>query len=35
VKDRGIGLGAEEIPRIFDLFIQVGSSVERSTTGLG
>jgi PAS domain S-box-containing protein len=35
VKDHGIGLGAEEIPRIFDLFVQVDSTVERSTTGLG
>jgi PAS domain S-box-containing protein len=35
VKDQGIGLSADELPRIFDLFVQADTSLERSTSGLG
>jgi PAS domain S-box-containing protein len=35
VRDNGIGIAAEQVPRIFDMFAQVDSSMERSSTGLG
>jgi len=35
VKDRGAGIPAEMLPRIFDMFVQVDSSLERSQGGLG
>jgi CheY-like chemotaxis protein/two-component sensor histidine kinase len=35
VRDRGIGIAAEHLPRIFDMFIQVDTSLERSRDGLG
>ena len=35
VRDRGIGIGADQIPRIFDMFMQVNTSLERSASGLG
>jgi CheY-like chemotaxis protein/anti-sigma regulatory factor (Ser/Thr protein kinase) len=35
VRDDGIGIPAESIPRIFDMFSQVDRSIERSTGGLG
>ena len=35
VKDEGVGLSADELPRIFDLFVQADTSLERSTSGLG
>ena len=35
VQDTGIGIPAEALPRIFDMFAQVERSVERSEGGLG
>jgi PAS domain S-box-containing protein len=35
VQDNGIGIPAEALPRIFDMFSQVDRTVERSTGGLG
>jgi signal transduction histidine kinase/ActR/RegA family two-component response regulator len=35
VKDNGIGIGPEMLPRIFDLFVQAKRSVDRSEGGLG
>ncbi|MGH8659221.1 MAG: hybrid sensor histidine kinase/response regulator [Gammaproteobacteria bacterium] len=35
VRDSGIGIAAEELPRIFDMFTQVDTSLERSRSGLG
>jgi len=35
VKDSGIGISAEVLPRIFDMFTQAGLPVERSQGGLG
>ncbi len=35
VKDNGIGIAAEHLSRIFELFSQVDSSLERSRGGLG
>ncbi|MFL6194832.1 MAG: ATP-binding protein, partial [Thermoanaerobaculia bacterium] len=35
VKDDGIGIGPELLPRIFDLFIQGEQSLDRSAGGLG
>ena len=35
VRDTGIGLAAEHLASIFDLFTQIDTSLERSATGLG
>jgi signal transduction histidine kinase len=35
VRDSGIGIAADELPRVFDMFMQVDSSLERSRSGLG
>ena len=35
VQDDGIGIPAEELPRVFDMFSQVDRSLERSQGGLG
>jgi CheY-like chemotaxis protein len=35
VKDTGIGIAAKDLPRLFDLFTRVDTSLERSQSGLG
>ncbi len=35
VRDTGIGIAPEVLPRIFDLFTQLGQQTERSQSGLG
>ncbi len=35
VRDSGIGIAADQLPRIFDMFVQVDTSLERSVNGLG
>ena len=35
VRDLGIGIAADELPRIFDMFVQIDTSLERSVSGLG
>jgi PAS domain S-box-containing protein len=35
VKDNGIGIAAENLPRLFEMFAQVDTSLERSRDGLG
>jgi PAS domain S-box-containing protein len=35
VRDDGIGIPREQLPRIFDLFVQVDTSLERAASGLG
>ena len=35
VRDIGIGISAEQLPRIFDMFVQIDTSLERSVSGLG
>ena len=35
VRDTGIGIAADQIGRVFNLFAQVDTSLERSVTGLG
>ncbi len=35
VRDNGIGIAADQLPRLFDMFAQVDTSLERSRGGLG
>jgi CheY-like chemotaxis protein len=35
VRDNGIGIAPEQRPRLFDMFVQVDTSLERSRDGLG
>jgi PAS domain S-box-containing protein len=35
VKDQGMGIAADQLTRIFDMFTQVDSSLERARSGLG
>ena len=35
VRDNGIGIAAEHLPRLFEMFAQVDTSLERSRDGLG
>ncbi len=35
VRDNGIGIAADQIPRLYDMFAQVDTSLERSRGGLG
>jgi len=35
VKDKGIGIAADQLPRVFEMFTQVDQSLERSQGGLG
>src|SRR5262249_5906322 len=35
IRDTGIGIAVEQLPRLFDMFTQVDSSLERTRDGLG
>jgi len=35
LKDNGIGIAIQELPRIFEMFVQIDTSLERSVSGLG
>ena len=35
VRDTGIGIAADQLDRIFDMFVQLDTSLERSVSGLG
>lgn len=35
VRDNGIGIVADQLPRLFEMFMQVDTSLERSVSGLG
>ncbi|MCA1807680.1 MAG: response regulator, partial [Actinobacteria bacterium] len=35
VRDTGVGIAADQLPRIFDMFTQIDTSLERSVSGLG
>jgi len=34
-RDNGIGIAANQLPRIFEMFVQIDTSLERSVSGLG
>jgi PAS domain S-box-containing protein len=35
VRDNGVGIAADQMARIFEMFVQVDTSIERSASGLG
>jgi PAS domain S-box-containing protein len=35
VRDNGVGIAADQLPHIFDMFVQIDTSLERSVSGLG
>jgi signal transduction histidine kinase/ActR/RegA family two-component response regulator len=35
IRDTGIGIAPDQLPRIFDMFMQIDTSLERSRSGLG
>lgn len=35
IRDQGVGIAADQLPRIFEMFIQVDNTIERSQGGLG
>ena len=35
LQDNGIGIATQELPRIFEMFVQIDTSLERSVSGLG
>src|SRR4030095_12068039 len=35
VRDTGIGIAADQLDRVFDMFVQLDTSLERSVSGLG
>ena len=35
VRDSGIGIAADQLPRVFDMFVQADTRLERSVSGLG
>jgi len=35
LRDNGVGIAADQLPRIFEMFVQIDTSLERSVSGLG
>ncbi len=35
LRDNGIGIAADQLPRIFEMFVQIDTTLERSVSGLG